>query len=269
MNNSSDPYEKLALIYDTIASSDKKDLKRMQERTEREIESLNILLKKRGINLSKSVVVDIGGGTGRIAFPLSLLSKKVILAEPSEQMLEKAKKNSLLIQHGDIEFRQEGFLDLSVPEEIADVVISFCDAFLYLHQIKEQIAALEKIKATLKPRGFILIDVTNHFSNIKRYEAPEPSFWQTNQFKISYYLSHEVLAFKGIWKIIENFSLENIETKEIEHFDAVHHLKMVSSTELILLFEKVGFNKIELYPGYNIREEDGNRIWIIAQKKDV
>ena len=124
-NKSNDTYEKFAGVYDQLPFAD-------QERTKHELDSLQVLLKERNIQLSDSTVVDLGGGTGRLAFPLSIHAKKVILVEPASEMLQVAKSKLFTIEHGEIEFREEGFLDLSLPASSVDIVISFNDPFQYL-----------------------------------------------------------------------------------------------------------------------------------------
>jgi len=88
-------YQNIAPLYDQIYGSD-------EEHTKNELDALLTLLNKRNIQISNSIVVDLGGGTGRIAFPLSKLCKKLILADLFAQMIEIAKQKQYSCEHGEI-----------------------------------------------------------------------------------------------------------------------------------------------------------------------
>ena len=107
-------YEKLAKFYDFIFNPASE-----KSQTRKEIRSIKNLLKERNKELQNSIVVDLGGGTGRLAYPLSLLCKKVILVEPIPQMIDNAKKKCYFeqrnigrseIKKGGLQWKKVGFL---------------------------------------------------------------------------------------------------------------------------------------------------------------
>ncbi|MHA2308391.1 MAG: hypothetical protein ACXABJ_03855, partial [Candidatus Heimdallarchaeaceae archaeon] len=84
-------YERWALIYDEITEIDLEIKRKKEDRTRKEIEAITQIMKKRELEIEQSVLLDIGGGTGRLAIPLSKQVKNLILAEPSKPMLDIAK----------------------------------------------------------------------------------------------------------------------------------------------------------------------------------
>jgi len=260
------PFDNFAFYYEERPLKDEETRKKREERTKAELEALEIIFTKRGINLSESTIVDMGGGTGRIAYPLSLQAKKIILAEPPSGMLNVAKSKYDTVEHGDIEFLLEGFLDVSLFPDSIDGLISLDGPFMYLIELEDQLMALENIMRILKPNGLVLIEVHNFFSIIMNLQHPKPEIWETEKYKFSKFISHETFNFKGIWQHTEYTFIEDKETNEIRSYESVHHLKNTSSTELLLLFQETGFENIKFYPGRDLSAEEGNRFWIVAQK---
>jgi len=261
------PFDNFAFYYEERPLKDEETRKKREERTKAELEALEIIFTKRGINLSESTIVDMGGGTGRIAYPLSLQAKKIILAEPPSGMLNVAKSKYDTVEHGDIEFLLEGFLDVSLFPDSIDGLISLDGPFMYLIELKDQLMALENIKRILKPNGLVLIEVHNFFSIIMNFQHPKPEIWETEKYEISRFISHETFNFRGIWQHTEHTFIEDKETNEIRNYESVHHLKNTTSTELFLLFQKVGFENIKLFPGRNPSAEEGTRFWVVTKKK--
>lgn len=259
-------FDKRAHLYDYLQNLASKDKEKLRRWTDNELNAIRRLIKERGINIEDSTIIDIGGGTGRLAFPLSLNCRKLILAEPSEEMLSIAKKKSVHEKHGEIKFLQKGFLDIDLPQNSVDVIISINDPFQFILEKHEQIEALENMKRILKPKGILILENMNFFSLILRSKTPEPIFWETEEYKGSRFIQHSMHKFKGIWYHTENIFIEDKETGEIEHTQVLHKLKNISSTELELLHERVGFEDIRIYPGHDLDAEDGNRFLSIAQK---
>jgi len=259
-------YERWALIYEEIMEGDLETKKKREDRTKEEIVAITQIMKKRKLEVQDSILLDIGGGTGRLAIPLSKQVKNLILAEPSKPMLDIAKSKFKVMRNENFSFLQEGFLELSLNDETVDVAIAFNDPFQYLLTLEEQIKALENVKRVLKKKGVIILDNVNFFSLLLRVEHPKPTFWETEKHKVSRFIHYKVQAYKGVWNHIEDIFIEDKETGEIEHFESIHLLKNISATELILLTEKVGFENIRLYPGTNLDAEEGTRFLLVAQK---
>ena len=234
--------------------------------TKNQLDAIHKLIKNHGIKIEDSIIVDLGGGTGRLAIPLSLDCKKLILAEPSKQMLSVAKKKCITEKHGEIVFLEKGFLDVDLSPNSIDVIISINDPFQFILEKQEQIQALDNMRRILKPGGILILEIMNFFSLIFRAKTPEPRFWETEDYKGSLFLQHSMHKLKGIWFHTENIYIEDKKTGKIEHTEVLHKLKNISSTELELLHEKVGFENIRIFPDHNLDADDGNRFLSVAQK---
>jgi len=257
--STNDPYDEVGHLFDYLYGADPKE-------TEKDIESLKVLLNKNKIKIKESIIADIGGGSGRFAFPLSNICKKVILIEPSEQVIKVAKEKEHNHENGEIEYRQEGFLNISLLSDSVDAVISMGGVFYYLLDLKDQIIALKNILNILKPGGFVLIDTQNFFSLIKNYNSPKPMKWQTTTHKYQRQVEHINNPFQEIWTHVDRVSIREKSTGIMKEISSVHRLKMFSPTELKLLFQNVGFSNIKLYPGRDIYADEGSRIWVTALK---
>ncbi len=258
-NDPVETYDKIAEIYNQLVGIDIKQ-------TNEEIEALLILLKENKIDIKQAIIADIGGGTGRLAFPLSNLCKKVILVDPSKEMIKVAKRHYASGKYGDIEYRQEGFLNLSILPNSVDIVIAFFGVFQYLLKLEEHLAALKNVYNILKPGGLIVIDVMNYFSIIKKYSTPKTIVWKNNSHIYKRDIKHKVHAIESIWEHKTTLSIEDCKNNKFRRIKSTHNMKMFSPTELHLLFQQTGFVKINHYPGRDLNANDGNRIWIAALK---
>jgi ubiquinone/menaquinone biosynthesis C-methylase UbiE len=263
---SSKEFDKRANLYDFLQDLSSENKEKHKLWTHNQLDAIRKLIKNQGIEIEDSIIVDLGGGTGRLAIPLSLDCKKVILAEPSEQMLLVAKRKCTVEKHGEIMFLKKGFLDIDLSSNSVDVIISINDPFQFILAKQEQLQALENMKRILKPGGILILENMNFFSLIFRIKSPEPRFWETEEYKGSRFIHHSMHKLKGIWYHTENIYIEDKKTGKIEHTKVIHKLKNISSTELELLHERVGFEEIRFYPGHDLDAEDGNRFLTVAQK---
>ena len=100
---------------------------------------------------AQDTVVDLGGGTGRIAKFLAGKVKNITVFDPSEKMIEQCQKHqgvSCAVANGE---------NLPVENNFTDKMI-IVDAF---HHIKNQEAVIKEIKRVLKPQGKVLIEEFN------------------------------------------------------------------------------------------------------------
>ena len=157
-------FDKRAHLYDFIQNLSPERTEEIKLWTDAQLKAIRKLIIDKGIDLRNSTIIDMGGGTGRIAFPLSQECKKLILVEPSEKMLLAAQGKLNHEKHGNIEFLQKGFLDINLPKDTADVIISINDPFQFLLEKQEQLVALEKMMYFLKPGGILILEIMNFFS---------------------------------------------------------------------------------------------------------
>lgn len=119
------------------------------------------LLRGRKFDLA----VDVGGGYGRLSKFLTKFSKKVILAEPSQQQLDIGKMYLKDTPKVERQLRQAA--DLKLKDGEADLVL----VVRVLHHLPDPTAEFNEIARILKPGGTFLLEFANdaHFLNRVRY----------------------------------------------------------------------------------------------------
>lgn len=133
-------YDKIAEIYsDTYFDRDVNTLK-------------NVLIDFTGLIPKKSLMLDVGSGTGN--FTKHFLGKgyKVISIDISDGMLTVAKRN---VPEGD--FRKMDAISLDFPENYFDAV--FLKSLLVNIEKKNVPNVLEEVYRVLKPNGLVLISI--------------------------------------------------------------------------------------------------------------
>ena len=119
----------------------------------------DIAVIKQVINWKKSdVVLDLGGGTGRVAQQLQPLVGKIIVADPAEKMLARAKRKGLQTQ-------LLSSVTLPFPDQTFDVV-TMIETF---HHFKQQAGSLKECNRVLKLGGVLLIEEPNPASFLKHF----------------------------------------------------------------------------------------------------
>src|SRR5579862_9194865 len=119
------------------------------------------LLRGRKFNLA----VDVGGGYGRLSKFLTKYSKKVILAEPSQQKLDIGRM--YLKGTPEVQRKLWQAADLKLKKGEADLVL----VVRVLHHLPDPTAEFKEISRILKPGGTFLLEFANdaHFINRIRY----------------------------------------------------------------------------------------------------
>ena len=192
--------------------------------------------------------------------------KKLIFVEPSEHMIKVAKAKFIPEQHKNIEFKQTGFPNCRLEKQNVDIIITINDPFQILLTVEEQISALKDLYESLKPGGLLLIDNKNFFSLIKIYRTPEVTQVKFKNKMYTYVNEHEILPLKEQWIHTYHFFVEDFETGKATKYDSKHILKMVSPTEMRLLFEKTGFQDIEITTHPLADEHEASRMWCFGRK---
>lgn len=100
--------------------------------------------------------VDIGGGYGRLCLLLSQFADKVILAEPSTQQLQLAKK--FLAGHSRIEALQMQADDLKFANQTFDLVT----LIRVIHHIPDPSAEFSEIARVLNDDGWFILEFANY-----------------------------------------------------------------------------------------------------------
>jgi len=224
-------------------------------------------IQERYPDLKNAVLADIGGGAGYVTFQIYNQVKKIIMIEPSEAMLNIAKRKFNSDLHENIELRRGGFPACGLEKNSMDIVIAVNDPFQYLLSINEQRLALKDIYQCLKQGGLLFIDNANFFSLIRRYRWPKIREFTIGNRKTTWIDQHDIFPIEELWVHTYNIFVENNETSEIKKIISKHSLKMVSPTEMRLLFEESGFVKVEIIAPRLPREREPElRMWCFAFK---
>lgn len=115
-------------------------------------------------------VVDLGCGTAKHAIEFARLGLEVIGVDPSESMLEQAKRNALAAGV-ELDLRLGGYGELAgMLDEPADAILSLGNAFIHVEGPPGAAVAIADIAAALKPGGLLVL----HFLNHQRLLAQRP-----------------------------------------------------------------------------------------------
>ncbi len=116
---------------------------------------------RNAIGARKKKVLDVGGGTGRIAIPLINEGHEVVVVDISRQMLAQARKKSNDSEHGsNLQLVQADAESLPFRDRAAfDLVICLGDVLSYCNTD----TALAEIVSVLKTAGALLVGVDNRY----------------------------------------------------------------------------------------------------------
>lgn len=108
----------------------------------------------------KSSIVDIGGGFGRLAEVYTPVFKRCLLIDPSEKLLDEAKKR--LKKFKNIEFKKGRAED--IPASQGDFRVALM--VRVVHHLSEPEKAFREAQRVLKPQGYLIVEFANkiHFS---------------------------------------------------------------------------------------------------------
>lgn len=109
---------------------------------------------RNSLQLDKSMkLLDVGGGTGLIAFNLAPEVESVTIVDNSPAMVETARTH--LAEQGveNVSILQEDILKVELPQESLDTVYGH----MSFHHLEDLTAAFTKIHALLKPGGKLVI----------------------------------------------------------------------------------------------------------------
>lgn len=117
-------------------------------------------------------LLDLGGGTGRVALPLRRMVGRVVVSDPSGRMLAKARGKRLDAVCARSEF-------LPFPDGSFDRVL-VVDA---LHHFADQPAAMGDIARVLKPGGRVVVEEFDADRTVVRMAALAEKFaWMQSRF---------------------------------------------------------------------------------------
>ncbi|HUD05434.1 MAG TPA: class I SAM-dependent methyltransferase [Candidatus Saccharimonadales bacterium] len=106
--------------------------------------------------------VDVGGGYGRLSISLKAFADEVVLAEPSQQQLDIAKR--YLGKDSGVERQLMQADDLKFESNTIDLVTMI----RVMHHLENPIPELSEIERVLRPGGLAIIEVANYMHALNR-----------------------------------------------------------------------------------------------------
>ncbi len=209
-------------------------------------------------------ILDIGGGFGRMVPEYASLFEKCVLMDPSEKLLDQAKKfchryQNVLIKRGIVE-------KIPQKDDSFNTVISIRT----FHHLSDPRKAIKEISRVLKPGGFLILEFANkmRFKNILKavfsfnlnfFTNHRPIRVGQNNKKIPFFSYHpnqiKTLLFSEGFKIVKIISVSNFRSPLI---------KKIIPLRLLLKLESI-FSLISSY--FPPLQFWGPSIFILAQKK--
>lgn len=184
-----------------------------------------IALKKFFSKISKKdSVIDIGGGFGRLAEVYAPEFEKCLLIDPSEKLLNLAKKN--LKNFKNLEFREGTGENLPVEDATFDTTLMI----RVVHHLPNPEKVFQEASRVLKPQGFLILEFANKIHFLARLRA-----WIRGDF-----------GFTGKLEPVDQRSLESISSGTIPFLN--HHPKFIFQQ-----LERPGFKIISVLSVSNFR----------------
>ena len=166
--------------------------------TARDLEIIKKYLPEKGL------VLDAGGGLGRIAIPLAKLGLRVVLLDISKTAInfakERAKEEGVLDR---IDFVEGDVCDLPFPDNHFDLVLALRDVINFS---ADQKRAVEELIRVLKPNHCLIVSVTNKAFWLTKLER-----WDYNLEKIKNILgTKSMLTEKELRNLFKGIKVEKI-----------------------------------------------------------
>lgn len=172
----------------------------------------------------KGLIVDIGGGFGRLSSLYSSHFDKCLVVDPSEKLLAEGKK--LAQNSPNIYFKQGSLPNLPIDDETGDAAIMVRVS----HHIPNLCPSLKEVHRILKKDGYFILEIANKIHFLARIKA---------------FLKGD-FTFTKKMQPIERRSKKNIK-KDLIAFSNHHPDKVIKD------LKKTGFSINEIYSVSNLR----------------
>lgn len=257
MNDSQDPYLDVARYYDAENADLVEDLP-----------AYELLVERFG-----APVLEIGCGTGRVALYLARNGARVVGVDPSEAMLERARRHAaeFSLPAGRLEWQPAEAASLDLDERFKLAILAF-GTFQHLLTAEEQIAALTRIAAHLTPGAGIAIDMPNPIPSIRADDLSallvdriftDPQTGHT-VFQQSLSRLDPVTQVLEVTWVYDRVDEEGQLTRRV----APMRLRQTLAPEMRLLLERSGFQNVEFYGSYDFDpyRADSDRLFVLAKR---
>lgn len=212
---------------------------------------------------SKSRILEIACGAGRVSQKLLEAGFNVTGLDISEQMLRIAEKKLL---DSSEEIRARGRyvrgdmrdLDATLDNEQFDLIFIAINSFQHLRSQADQLACLQSIRKHVAPAGRFIIDVFNpedkdSFAADGRMEYIGPMFNVLNNSNVHIFVSTQASPSEQK-RIHHYFYDETFEDGTVKRTVGIFRLRYLYRFELQLLLERAGFSIEDLYGDYDFEE---------------
>lgn len=220
-----------------------------------------------------SPILELGVGTGRVAWMLANAGHKVVGLDISVSMLREARKQGINFPDeakNNVQLIQGDMTDFSVEGTFPLVIVPF-STFNHLTTASAQRSCLTAIKRHLSPGGRVVIDVFDPILDACAENTTSPNLDRV--FTDS--SSGEQIRRRSVHRVNDPFSQTFKETFRVERLnkigevvdfeEPVHHLRWATRQEMIYLFELTCFEVEESYGDFNCSKPSyGSRqIWVV------
>jgi SAM-dependent methyltransferase len=218
-------------------------------------------------------VLDVGCGTGRVAFQLVRQGVSVTGIDLSAPMLERARERAkkqrigekhLSLHEGDI--RQ---MPLDGPFNLA--ILTY-NTFMHFLDHEDQIAVLERLASLIRPGGGLALDIVNPIETFGAPDVPglviERTFGdpETGQpvFQQSLASLDRVSQVMDLTWIYDRMAPDG----QINRLMVPLQIRYTFASEIELLLERTGWNGVECYGSYDFDpyEESSPRLFVVATR---
>ncbi len=220
-------------------------------------------------------VLDVGCGTGRVALALAEKKLKIAGIDSSPAMLARAQAKAIeqKVDASRVSFHQADVTRFDLPDRFALAVFAY-NGFMHLLEQKQQIAALERIAAHLRPGGGLAIDLPNPVEMFRVEDTPtlvlerifdDPdSGEQVMQQSVA--SVNRATQMMSITWVYDRLGHEGTVNRHVIPLT----LRYTLASEMRLLARQAGLSQVELCGDYDFSpyDEDSPRLFVIAVRAE-
>jgi 2-polyprenyl-3-methyl-5-hydroxy-6-metoxy-1,4-benzoquinol methylase len=218
-------------------------------------------------------VLDVGCGTGRVGLHMATRGLEVVGIDASAAMLDRARAHAADAGEAGrrVEWAECDVRDLSRPDRFGLAVFAF-SGFMHLLEHSEQVKALERISAHLKPGGGLVIDLANPIEVFRAEDSPslvvERLF--TDAETGHTVMQQSLASFDRISQVMSvTWVYDRISPDGLVHRALMpQRVRYTFASEMSLLLQHVGLGQVEVYGDYNFNEyeEESPRLFVVATR---
>ncbi|MBN1427443.1 MAG: class I SAM-dependent methyltransferase [Anaerolineae bacterium] len=217
-------------------------------------------------------VLDVGCGTGRIAFALARQGIATIGIDTSQPMLDRARSRQAdITQPIQPVWHHIDVTEMALNDRFGLAIFAY-NGFMHLLEQHRQLAALNKLAAYLKPGGGLAIDIANPIEMFRVEDTPglvierqfaDPETGQPvmQQSLATVDRATQIMSLTWVY--------DRIGPDGVVHRDLVPlQMRYTMASEMRLLLRQAGFSDIELCGDYDFSpyEEESPRLFVIATR---